>query len=70
VVTVKIEPTRCPACGQWASLPEVEELVGRNRLYVKGTDPSRYVDLERAEADLLVLNLNYLVGTKAQILGG
>jgi hypothetical protein len=50
---------------------ELEQFVGSNRLYLKGTDASRYVDCrDRAEADLVVANLNYLPGVQARILGG
>jgi hypothetical protein len=54
-----------------AQLREVESLVGSNRLYKKGTDSSQYLDLrDRAEADLLVVNLGLIPGVKARILGG
>ena len=53
-----------------AQLQEIEQLVGRHRLYEKGTDSSRYLDFrDRAEADLAMVNLNLIPGVKARILG-
>jgi hypothetical protein len=54
----------------WRRINEVEAFVGSRRLYLKGTDSSRYLDCqERAEADLLVVNLNLMPDVKARILG-
>lgn len=51
-------------------IQEVEQLVGRHQLYRKGTNPEQYFDCrDRAEADLVVINLNLVLGVKARILG-
>ena len=66
MATVTLEILVCPHC-----LPEVEALVGSNRLYRRGTDEGLLLACrDRAEADLLAVNLNLTPGVKARILGG
>ena len=61
-VTVEIAAPQC-------ALAEIEALVGRARLYRKGTNPEWYANLERDLADLVVVNLNLAPGVKARIMG-
>jgi hypothetical protein len=49
---------------------EVEWEVGSHRLYLKGTNPEEYVDLERSQADLALVNLNLIPGIRAKLLAG
>jgi hypothetical protein len=66
VVTLKISGDR-----QWKRLAEVEALVGRERLYRKGTDQEFFVDFaERSRASMALKSLNLIPGVWAQILGG
>jgi len=73
MVTVAIHLKHCVECGSPGlyRLSEIEALVGTGRLYLKGTSQERYVDCrDRAEADLLALNLNLMDGVQARICGG
>ena len=64
-VTIEIRSS-----GAWRRMNEIEALVGANRIYLKGTDSGRYLDCrDRAEADLLVTNLNLMPGVRARVLG-
>lgn len=66
MVTVEIRVPR-----NRVRLEEVEEYLGSNRLYRKGTDESHYANfLERSQADLAVVNLNSMPGVKARVLDG
>ncbi len=48
---------------------EIEEIVGRGRIFQQGTDERFFVDfLGRSAADLVVINLNQLPGVHATIL--
>jgi hypothetical protein len=49
---------------------DIESLIGRDRLYLKGTNPEMYVNFrDRATADLAVVNLNLIPGIRARICG-
>jgi len=73
MITIEIQPKCCAACGQPKRAPigEIEREVGTARLYIKGTGDGWYVDCrDRAQADLLVVNLNLIPDIKARICGG
>jgi len=49
----------------------LREALEARRLYRKGTNPEYYVDLRnRAEADLLAVNLNLLPRVRARVIEG
>ncbi len=66
VVTVVIYGANCHR-----RINEVSAFVGSNRLYLKGSDQAYYLDArDRAEADMLVHNLNLMSPeVHARILG-
>lgn len=50
-------------------LNQIEEVVGKHRVYLQGTFPDLLCDFARREwADLAVVNLNLIPGVKAEIL--
>jgi hypothetical protein len=51
------------------ALLEVEDLLGKDRLYRKGTNPEWYANLPRDVADLQVVHLNLIPGVRARIVG-
>lgn len=49
-------------------LNDIEEIIGKHRIYLQGTDTPFYVDYYRREdANLAMVNLNQIIGVHAHI---